>query len=67
MNNSIIDAEAHFDYHGISATNGVQVIGCWINTTGTETFDSDPNGIADSVLFNKRSARSSAMPASQAM
>lgn len=54
MNNSIIDAEAHFDYHGISATNGVQVIGCWINTTGTETFDSDPNGIADSVLFNKK-------------
>mgnify|MGYP002998585179 FL=1 len=28
LNNSIIDAEAHFDYHGISATNGVQVIGC---------------------------------------
>lgn len=54
LNNSIIDAEAHFDYHGISATNGVQVIGCWINTTGTETFDSDPNGIADSVLFNKK-------------
>ncbi len=27
LNNSIIDAEAHFDYHGISATNGVQVIG----------------------------------------
>ena len=54
LNNSIIDAEAPFDYHGISATNGVQVIGCWINTTGTETFDSDPNGIADSVLFNKK-------------
>ena len=54
LNNSIIDAEAHFDYHGISAINGVQVIGCWINTTGTETFDSDPNGIADSVLFNKK-------------
>jgi len=57
LNNSIIDAEAHFDYHGISATNGVQVIGCWINTTGTETFDSDPNGIADSVLFNKKVGR----------
>lgn len=54
LNNSIIDAEAPFDYHGIRATNGVQVIGCWINTTGTETFDSDPNGIADSVLFNKK-------------
>lgn len=54
LNNSIIDAEAPFDYHGISATNGVQVIGCWINTTGTETFDGDPNGIADSVLFNKK-------------
>lgn len=68
LNNSIIDAEAHFDYHGISATNGVQVIGCWINTTGTETFDSNPNGIADSVLFNKKVGKvSSAMPASQAM
>ena len=54
LNNSIIDAEAPFDYHGISATNGVQVIGWRINTTGTETFDSDPNGIADSVLFNKK-------------
>ena len=57
LNNSIIDAEAPFDYHGISAINGVQVIGCWINTTGTETFDSDPNGIADSVLFNKKVGR----------
>lgn len=54
LNNSIIDAEAPFDCDGIGATNGVQVIGCWINTTGTETFDSDPNGIADSVLFNKK-------------
>ena len=54
LNNSIIDAEAPFDYDGIYANNGVQVTGCWIETTGTETFDSDPDGIADSVLFNKK-------------
>lgn len=54
LNNSIIDAEAPFDCDGIYANNGVQVTGCWIETTGPETFDSDPNGIVDSVLFNKK-------------
>ncbi len=54
LNNSIIVAEGADGFYGLGASDNTQVTGCWIETTGTETFDSDPNGIADSVLFNKK-------------
>lgn len=54
LNNSIIEAEGPDGYYGLGASDNTQVTGCWIETTGTETFDSDPNGIVDSVLFNKK-------------
>lgn len=54
LNNSIIEAEGADRYYGLGASDNTQVTGCWIETTGTETFDSDPDGIVDSVLFNKK-------------
>ena len=54
LNNSIIKAEGADGYYGLGASDNTQVTGCWIETTGPETFDSDPDGIVDSVLFNKK-------------
>ena len=52
LTNSVVEANGAEDYSGIGAANGVTVSGCWIKTSGSETLDSDPDSISNSVRFN---------------
>lgn len=52
LTNSMVDANGADDRDGIYSSNGVNVSGSWVKTTGSETLGDIPNSIESSVLFN---------------
>lgn len=52
LKNSIVDADGADGYHGIYGEKGIKASDSWIQTTGSETMDSDSSSITNSVLFN---------------
>ena len=52
LKNSKVDANGADGRYGILSSNGVNASGSWIETTGPETLDEEPDSIENSVLFN---------------
>ena len=52
LTNSMVDANGADGYYGIYASDGVNVSGSWVETTGPESLDNVLSSIESSVLFN---------------
>ena len=52
LTDSMVDANGADGYYGIYSSNGVNVSGSWVETTGPESLDNVLSSIANSVLFN---------------
>ena len=57
LTNSMVDANGADDRDGIYSSNGVNVSGSWVKTTGSETLGDIPNSIENSVLFNGKDGK----------
>ena len=57
LTNSMVDANGADGYYGIYASDGVNVSGSWVETTGPESLDNVLSSIESSVLFNGKDGK----------